>query len=82
MEVQNGPGMKPLPAWLVKYMDARPKCDRCFKVGMHAEEVMRGEGGRLIAMSPQGVLNGWKTLPCPVCGASASPENKEPRKRK
>lgn len=66
--------MKPLPAWLVKYIASRPNCERCFKCGVYADPKMVLDTRKRIAISPQSVVNGWHTEPCPLCGANAKPK--------
>ena len=62
--------MKPLPAWLVKYIASRPNCDRCFKCGVYADPKQLADGRR-VAITPQVVAMGERTIACPMCGANA-----------
>ena len=66
-------------AWIWK---ARRDCKRCQGFGLYADERQTVDGRR-VAISPQAIANGERTVVCEVCGADGNPvEKKEPKRRR
>jgi hypothetical protein len=66
-------------AWIWK---ARRDCKRCQGFGLYADERQQVDGRR-VAISPQAIANGERTVVCEVCGADGNPvEKKEPKRRR
>ena len=65
-------------AWIWK---ARRDCKRCQGFGLYADERQQVDGRR-VAISPQAIANGERTVVCDVCGADAWPVENEPKKKR
>ena len=58
------------------------ECSRCFGYGFHdlVNDFVKEENIADIQpfpISPESIIRGWKTIPCPVCGANCNPTKKE-----
>jgi len=51
----------------------RKDCKRCQGFGLYADERQTVDGRR-VAISPQAIANGERTVVCPRCGANANPK--------